>query len=67
MARVESGEVCKTVGERIANRMPGGGRNQETMALFGYLGILHPTPTTATWTLGQPPQPRGFLALRPQR
>ena len=41
MARVESGEVCKTVGERIANRRPGGGRNQETMALFGYLGILH--------------------------
>ena len=41
MARVESGEVRKTVGERIANRMPGGGRNQETVALFGSLGILH--------------------------
>ena len=60
MARVESGEVRKTVGERIATRMPGGGRNQETMALFGSLG----TPTAAaTRTLGQLPQPTPSSAL----
>lgn len=44
MARVESGEVRKTEGERIADRMPGSGRNQETMALFGSLGVIHRPP-----------------------
>ncbi len=41
MARDESGEVRKTEGERIADMMPGNGRNQETMALFGWLGVSY--------------------------
>ena len=44
MARVESGEVRETEGERIADRMSGSGRNQETMALFGCLGVIHRPP-----------------------